>query len=132
LLADHLGGDAVQPRPGVAAAGLVTAAVAERRQEHLGHDIGLLTQAPRRVAADLIGVQGFVVSETNGRWGRAIALPGLEALNTGGNAGVLSVSCASPGNCAAGGFDGDGQGFVVSEKNPARFTRRASAASRSS
>jgi hypothetical protein len=32
LLANHLGRDAVQPRPGVRAAGLVTAAVAERRQ----------------------------------------------------------------------------------------------------
>jgi hypothetical protein len=45
--------------------------------------------------------QGFVVSEKNGRWGRAIEVPGLRALNTNGDAGVFSVSCASPGNCAA-------------------------------
>ncbi len=69
--------------------------------------------------------QGFVVSESNGVWDRAIAVPGLGALNTHGDAGVESVSCASPGNCAAGGnYDGDpsygdgyGKGYVVSEKN---------------
>ncbi len=65
--------------------------------------------------------RGFVVSERNGRWGRAVEVPGLGALNKGGNAGVSSVSCASPGNCAAVGDYRDGgrhqQGFVVSEKN---------------
>src|SRR5216684_937069 len=64
--------------------------------------------------------RGFVVSETNGRWGRAVEVPGLGVLNRGGNAGVSSVSCASPGNCAAGGdytSDASGrlQAFVVSE-----------------
>src|SRR5262249_16703043 len=39
-----------------------------------------------------------------GVWGRAIAVPGLAALNTRRNADVLSVSCAAPGSCAAGGF----------------------------
>jgi len=56
-----------------------------------------------------------------GLWGRAIAVPGLAALNKGGNAEVRSVSCAAPGNCAAVGFYSDGgghrQGFVVSERN---------------
>jgi len=47
--------------------------------------------------------QGFVVSQRRGRWGTAIEVPGLGALNKGGNAVVLSVSCASAGNCAAGG-----------------------------
>src|SRR5260221_100415 len=51
--------------------------------------------------------QGFVVSETNGRWGLAIEVPGLAALNTGSDgrpgAAVTSVSCGSAGNCAAGG-----------------------------
>jgi len=47
--------------------------------------------------------QGFVVSEQNGVWGRAAEVPGLGSLNKGGNAGVRSVSCASPGSCAAGG-----------------------------
>ena len=36
-------------------------------------------------------------------WGRAVEVPGLGSLNKGGNAGVNSVSCASPGNCTAGG-----------------------------
>jgi hypothetical protein len=71
--------------------------------------------------------QGFVVSESNGAWGMAIAVPGLGALNTHGDARVESVSCASPGNCTAGGnYDGDpsygdgyGKGYVVSEKNGA-------------
>jgi len=65
--------------------------------------------------------QGFVVSERNGRWGRAIEVPGLGALRKGEQAWVLSVSCGSAGSCAAGGFYGDRhghrQGFVVSERN---------------
>ena len=66
-------------------------------------------------------VQGFVASQWNGRWGKAIEVPGLGALNTGGGAEVLSLSCASAGNCAATGFYIDssisGQGFVASERN---------------
>jgi hypothetical protein len=65
--------------------------------------------------------QAFVVSERNGRWRAAIEVPGSGALNAGGNAGVASVSCASAGNCAAGGNYADGhrrqQAFVVSETN---------------
>jgi cytochrome c551/c552 len=64
--------------------------------------------------------QGFVADERNGRWGTAVEVPGLSALNKG-NAGVLSVSCASAGNCVAAGeyTDGDrhGQGFVADERN---------------
>src|ERR1700684_2191475 len=54
-----------------------------------------------------------------GLWGRAVVVPGLEVLNRGQLAQVSSVSCASPGNCAAGGFyrDHGQQGFVVSERN---------------
>jgi hypothetical protein len=67
------------------------------------------------------GVQGFVVGETNGVWGQAKRVPGLGALNIGGNADVTSVSCARPGDCGAGGSYAqtgpDTQGFVVSEKN---------------
>ena len=60
-----------------------------------------------------------MVSERNGVWGQAIEVPGLAALNKGGAAGVGSVSCASAGNCAAGGsyLAGNQQGFVVSERN---------------
>ncbi len=53
---------------------------------------------------DRHGQQGFVVSERNGRWGQAIEVPGLGALNKAGGADVVSVSCASAGNCAAGGY----------------------------
>jgi len=66
--------------------------------------------------------EGFVVSEKNGAWGRAIEVPGLGALNRGGAAEVASVSCASAGSCAAGGFyldrRGNAQGFVVSQTGP--------------
>src|SRR5712691_12283147 len=62
--------------------------------------------------------QGFVVSERNGRWGKATPIPGLQALNTAGDAQVYSVSCGPAGNCAAGGSYTEGlvtpQGFVVS------------------
>jgi hypothetical protein len=64
--------------------------------------------------------QGFVAAERNGRWGKATGVPGLAALNKGGEAEVLSVSCASAGSCAAGGYYGDGfdqQGFVAAERN---------------
>lgn len=65
--------------------------------------------------------QGFVADERHGRWGKAIRVPGLRALNAGGNAQVSSVSCASAGNCAVGGeyLDGSGhvQGFVVSRSS---------------
>src|SRR5215469_76073 len=47
--------------------------------------------------------QAFVVSERNGTWGKAIRVPGSGALNAGGHAFVDSVSCASAGNCVAGG-----------------------------
>jgi hypothetical protein len=56
-----------------------------------------------------------------GTWRAAIELPGTRGLNTGGHAVVTSVSCASAGNCAAGGsyMDGSGhyQAFVASEAN---------------
>ncbi|MDG1266701.1 MAG: hypothetical protein P8O03_10310 [Ilumatobacter sp.] len=64
--------------------------------------------------------QGFVVSQTNGEWGNAEPIPGLEVLNEGvmGTAAGASVSCAAPGECAATGwytdFSGQ-QGFVVSQ-----------------
>ena len=64
--------------------------------------------------------QAYVVSEKNGSWRTAIEVPRLATLNTGGNAQVTSLSCASAGNCAAGGFYSSSRGtraFVVSEKN---------------
>jgi hypothetical protein len=65
--------------------------------------------------------QVFVVSETNGTWGTAIEVPGLGTLNAGGNSAIFSVSCASAGNCVAGGgYFTDAvhkQAFVVRETN---------------
>ncbi len=66
-------------------------------------------------------LEAFVVSEQDGTWGRAWEVPGISGLNGGGKAQVTSVSCASAGNCAAGGFftgvSGEQQAFVVSEKD---------------
>jgi hypothetical protein len=65
--------------------------------------------------------QGFVAVERHGRWGKAIAVPGLRALNTHGLAEVTSVSCAPPGSCAAGGYYFDrrhhAQWFVAVERH---------------
>jgi hypothetical protein len=66
-------------------------------------------------------LHGFVAVERNGVWGAAIQVPGLAAMNKRGNAFVTSVSCASAGNCAAGGYYTDRsrhrQGFVAIERN---------------
>jgi hypothetical protein len=69
-------------------------------------------------------MEGFVVSEVNGTWHRAIEVPGTAKLD---GTEVSTVSCASAGNCTAGGLYGDnglcpcdfgtGQLFVVSEVN---------------
>ena len=63
--------------------------------------------------------QAFVVNEVGGAWGTALEVPGLAALNAGGTADGVSVSCASAGSCVAVGTyldsSGDSQGFVVDE-----------------
>jgi hypothetical protein len=67
--------------------------------------------------------QAFVVGETNGEWGNAMDVPGTATLNSGGSAGVNSVSCAAVGDCTVGGYYADrksalrSQAFVVSETN---------------
>jgi len=69
---------------------------------------------------DRFGQQAMVVSEKNGVWGKAEKVPGTGSLNPGANAPVISVSCASPGNCSAGGYTTVGflsRGFVVSQAN---------------
>jgi hypothetical protein len=55
-------------------------------------------------------LQALVVRQVNGTWGTAKEVPGSGTLNKGGNAQINSVSCASPGNCAAGGYYTDGSG----------------------
>jgi hypothetical protein len=64
--------------------------------------------------------QAFVADEVGGAWGNAEEVPGTAALNAGGNAMISSLSCASAGNCSAGGFyyehvSGDEEAFIVSE-----------------
>ena len=67
--------------------------------------------------------QKFVASEKHGRWGNAVEVPGMAALNTGGypTLGFFLVSCRAAGNCSAGGSYVDAlghwQAFVVSQRN---------------
>jgi hypothetical protein len=69
--------------------------------------------------ADVTGA--IVAEEKHGTWGGALQVPGTAALNTGLGANVSSVSCASPGNCGAGGYYGVYpdflEAFVVTETN---------------
>jgi hypothetical protein len=67
--------------------------------------------------------QGFVAVERHGRWAKAVKVPGLAALNKGGDASVQSVSCPPAGSCAAGGYYTEhvrhhypSQGFVASQR----------------
>jgi hypothetical protein len=65
--------------------------------------------------------QAFLVSQVNSHWGTAFEVPGSGALNAGGFASLNAASCASAGNCSAGGHYVDGvgliQAFVVAEVN---------------
>src|SRR5262249_36106397 len=67
------------------------------------------------------GIQAFVVNEVNGAWGKAKEVPGTATLDPSAEAFIASVSCASAGNCSAGGEYTDSsfgfQAFVVSEVN---------------
>jgi hypothetical protein len=54
--------------------------------------------------------QAFAITEKHGTWGAAKEM--AAALNTGGNAAIESVSCASAGNCGAGGQYVDGSGHT--------------------
>jgi hypothetical protein len=66
-------------------------------------------------------MQAFVVTERNGGWGSGQGIPGLLALNAGGDAQINSVSCWAAGSCLAGGYYTDQsnhqQGFAVVERN---------------
>ncbi len=71
------------------------------------------------------GLEVFVASERNGRWGKATEIPGFTALNQERYGLLASVSCISAGNCVAGGtyaWPADFAGgvyepFVASERN---------------
>jgi hypothetical protein len=65
-----------------------------------------------------IATRPFVENETNGAWGKAQEVPGLTALDVTFTATISSLSCASAGNCSAGGqYERSGSlfPFVVSE-----------------
>lgn len=49
------------------------------------------------------GIEVFVASKRNDRWGKAAEIPGFTALNKERYGLLASVSCISSGNCAAGG-----------------------------
>jgi hypothetical protein len=65
--------------------------------------------------------EAFVVSQRNGRWGKAERVPGLAALDTGRESEINSVSCASAASCTAAGYYTDrassSSAFVVSQRN---------------
>jgi Bacterial Ig-like domain (group 3) len=62
----------------------------------------------------------FVVNETDGTWSNAEAVPGLAVLNTANGAAVSSISCASAGNCSAGGYYSE----TDSSRPPAQAVQR--------
>ena len=67
----------------------------------------------------------FVARETNGRWGKAIQLPGFSSLQKANFADVASISCIQTSDCAVGGdynqpadfAGGVYEPFVASETN---------------
>jgi hypothetical protein len=64
--------------------------------------------------------QEFLLEEKNGRWGNR-PIPGLAALNKGGEDAVSSASCTEAGDCEAGGYytnsHGRQYGFLLTEAN---------------
>jgi len=73
------------------------------------------------------GDQAFIVSQVNGIWGSAMAVPGIAALSKGQGSALGTVSCPAAGDCTAGGsytsgyypdgHDAKTTGFVISEVN---------------
>jgi Big-like domain-containing protein len=63
---------------------------------------------------------GYVLDERNGTWGSPRPVPALNVMSTGGPAVPTTVSCATPGNCAASGTFSTAAGilpFVADEAN---------------
>jgi hypothetical protein len=65
------------------------------------------------------GTGAFVISKTNGVWGRAKQVPGLNKINHFPGAALASVSCTGPGDCTADGYSepryGDSDQFIDTE-----------------
>jgi hypothetical protein len=81
---------------------------------------------------DQAGTHAITLSETGGSWGSPHQLPGTAALSTRVVSAAGAVSCASPGNCAAGGFyqdtPGKLQAFLADESTATTTTLKLSAA----
>jgi hypothetical protein len=63
---------------------------------------------------------GYVLDERNGTWGTPTPIPALNVMSTSGPAVPTTVSCATPGNCAASGTFSTAAGilpFVADETN---------------
>jgi hypothetical protein len=80
--------------------------------------------APKKTPFDQTVIQqAFIANETHGSWGKAEEVPGTAPSSARESAVATSVSCASPGNCSAGGSYDDipgitlGRAFVVDETN---------------
>jgi hypothetical protein len=57
------------------------------------------------VTAKLVRTEAFVVSQTDGTWGKALVVPGIVKLDGEGNSQVVAMACPSSANhCSAGGF----------------------------
>ena len=79
-----------------------------------------VSEGPNDLVDGLLGhLAGVVAGQADGTWQNAIEVPGTATRNRGGAAFVTSVSCASAGNCSAGGYYTDSSGheqvFVVSK-----------------
>jgi hypothetical protein len=117
IAALNVGGDAAVTAISCAAPGYCTAG-------------GYYTSAAK-VPASSSAQKAFVVSEVKGHWGKARQVRGTSSARSGDWTSVTAISCASPGNCVAGGYDGTtakfvhySQGFVVSEVNGTWGTAR--------
>jgi hypothetical protein len=73
----------------------------------------------------------YLVTEKNGTWGKALAVPGAASLGKTTIDPLDGLACASPGNCTAAGSyadnlkASDGRVFVISEKNGKWGTAKA-------
>jgi hypothetical protein len=93
------------------------------------HGTGKTTLAEALCA---LGHHPFISAEKNGTWQPAIEVPGISGLNAEVDAEAEAVSCASPGNCGAGGFSTDAslhlQAFVVDQSTATSTALTLSAA----
>lgn len=55
------------------------------------------------VEHDALAADVYVVTETNGTWGKGVALPGWTQLNQGDQSSISQISCSSAGNCGVAG-----------------------------